>query len=75
MLPTDFHSQTQTPMDIPKQSGTADERRSFPHPREDNGEQVSGEDTLVEPTPSMAEDSPTEELDSSKGQDIAYLHQ
>ena len=66
MLPTDLYSQTQTPMDIPEQGKNADERRPSPDPRDDNGEQVFGEDTLGEPSPSMAEDSPPEELDSFK---------
>ena len=69
MLPTDLHSQTQTPMDVPEQGKNADEHRPSPHPRDDNEEQVSGQDTLGEPTPSTAEDSPPEELDIFKGQE------
>ena len=69
MLTTDLYSQTQTPMDILEQGKNADERRPSPHPRDDNGEQVFGEDTLGEPSPSTAQDPPLEELDSFKGQE------
>ncbi|EDR05093.1 uncharacterized protein LACBIDRAFT_294980 [Laccaria bicolor S238N-H82] len=54
---------------IPEQGENDGERRLSPHPRDDNGEQVSGEDTLGEPSPSIAEDIPPEELDSFKGQE------
>jgi hypothetical protein len=56
-------------MDIPEQGENADEHRLAPHPRDDNEEQIFWEDTLGEPSPSIAEGSPTEELDSFKGQE------
>ena len=59
-------------MDIPEQGENADGHRLSP-PRDDNGEQISGEDTLGEPSPSMVEDSPTEERDSFKGQEHCRL--